>query len=237
MTYPGNNARVLRCIVTYNKFGGYCVPQSSCHRPAARTILCGEIWEPETIDFIVNHAGNGDIVHAGTYFGDFLPALSRACVDGARLWAFEPNPENYRCALVTIEINALKNVEIMNAGLGERAGKLSMRVFDETGRALGGASRLATGSNNNNRAQFIEVDILRLDEVLPRERQVSVLQLDVEGFEQQALSGAIETIRRCEPVLALENLPEKRWLAENILNLGYKESGRLHENTILTISR
>jgi hypothetical protein len=64
------------------------------------------------------------------------------------------------------------------------------------------------------------------------ERHVSIIQLDVEGFEQPALMGAMETIKRCKPILILENCPEPDWLAENILSLGYRISGNLHKNTV-----
>lgn len=234
ISYHSDDSLVLRCYVSYNKFGGYCIPQSSHHRPAAQKILAGGIWEPDTIDFITRHAGNGDIVHAGTYFGDFIPALSRTCIESAKLWAFEPNPENYRCALITIAINHLNNVDIKKAGLGAQTGSLSMEITDEKGIGLGGASRLIEGQRNNRR-QFTNVDILRLDDILPPERRITILQLDVEGFEQQALTGSMETIKRCKPIIILENLPESSWLAENILCMGYQVSGKLHENTILSV--
>ena len=70
------------------------------------------------------NCGTGDLVHAGTYFGDFIPALSRVCAPDAKVWAFEPNPENYRCALITTTLNNLHNVEIKNAGLGSQEGSM-----------------------------------------------------------------------------------------------------------------
>jgi len=75
--YTGDRPGVLGCFVAYNPYGGYCVPQSSHHRPAAQMILRGRVWEPDTIKFVRDHAG--------TYFGDFIPALSAGCADGARL--------------------------------------------------------------------------------------------------------------------------------------------------------
>ena len=227
---------VLQCRVAYNRYGGYCVPQSSSHRPAARTVLSGDVWEPDTIEFMAHHAGNGDIVHAGTYFGDFIPALSRACLDGARLWAFEPNPENYRCALITIVINDLKNVAIKNAGLGAQNGPLLLRVSDENGRALGGISRFVLEGDKNDREHFVEADVVRLDDVLPADRRITILQLDVEGFEQQALTGAMKTIQRCKPILILEGLPAKGWFSENVTDLGYEVCHRSNGNTILAVS-
>lgn len=227
---------VLQCCVSYNEFGGFCVPLSSLHRPVAQKILTGEVWEPDTIDFMVSHAGDGDIVHAGTYFGDFIPALSRACSGDSKLWAFEPNPENYRCARMTTAINNLSNVAIANAGLGAINGTMSMSVVDDAGLALGGTSRLMDFDSTPTRAQMIQVNILRLDEVIPADRMVTIIQLDVEGHEQQALTGALKTITRCKPYLILENLPESGWLHDNIFNLGYTVSGKLHQNTLLSPS-
>lgn len=230
---PKNHALVLECLVSYNSNGGYCIPRASQHRPAARTVLAGEVWEPETIAFMTRHSKDGDIVHAGTYFGDFLPALSRSC-PGRTLWAFEPNPENFRCALITIAINNLKNVELRNAGLGQDRVSLSMKVADGSGRALGGASQVVDLCVRSDREEFIDVSIQRLDDILPPDRPISIIQLDVEGFERPALAGAMETIRRWKPILILETLPDPRWLSEEILSLGYRLSGTLHENSVLT---
>lgn len=35
-------------------------------------ILSGKVWEPDTIEFILDHSHGGDIIHAGTYFDDFI---------------------------------------------------------------------------------------------------------------------------------------------------------------------
>ena len=62
----------LKCFVSYNKYGGYCVPESSRFRPAALAILSNDIYEPKTIEFMMSNCADGDIIHAGTYFGDFF---------------------------------------------------------------------------------------------------------------------------------------------------------------------
>jgi len=132
----------LKCSVSYNQYGGYCVPESSRHRLAAQRILANDVHEPETIEFMTASCGDGDIVHAGAYFGDFLPALSAGCAQDSRIWAFEPNAENYRCARITMEINGIANVELANAGLGARREILRLKTTDSKGVALGGTSRI-----------------------------------------------------------------------------------------------
>ena len=42
----------IACSVAYNKFGAYCVPNSAANRPASLKVLQGQVYEPETIDFI-----------------------------------------------------------------------------------------------------------------------------------------------------------------------------------------
>jgi FkbM family methyltransferase len=224
---------LLQCCIAYNAHGGYCVPLSSRHRPAAQKILAGQVYEPQTIEFISKHAGSGDIVHAGTYFGDFLPALSRACVPGSKVWACEPNPESYRCATITCLLNGLENVLLTNAALGELPDSRVLLTANREGRALGGASQLLPRGTPEVAGRTQEVQIVTIDDLVPTDRTVSILQLDVEGHERQALSGALQTIQRTWPILILEKLPDQAWLSENILRLGYRPCGQIHGNTLL----
>ena len=45
----------LKCSISYNTYGGYCVPNSSRHRPAAQKILANDVYEPRTIEFIISN--------------------------------------------------------------------------------------------------------------------------------------------------------------------------------------
>ena len=229
--------RPLNSQMANNVYGQYCIPGSSSERIAARTIISGRVYEPDTIEFMIEHCAEGDIVHAGTYFGDFLPALSSAISDKSKIWAFEPNAENFQCAGVTIEMNSIKNVTLKNAGLGERVEKLTMVTIDETGYALGGQSRLEIYGSGRNFSGKQTVEIVTIDGQVSKERNVSIIQLDVEGHELKALKGALKTIARCKPILILEVWPKADiegnvWFSENILALGYAVSGMLHDNAV-----
>jgi FkbM family methyltransferase len=206
------------------------VPASSKHRVAASIVLSGRVWESRTINFMMANCGAGDIIHAGTYFGDFLPALSHAVDRDAIIWAFEPNTENFYCATKTIELNGLENIRLMNAALGAKAGTMLLMIRKPDGSATGGVSRLVR--HQRDRAAYEEVKLLPGDAVVPRDRKISILQLDVEGFELDALSGLVGTIRRCMPIMILESVPTEVWFQENILALNYEFRGRVHANSI-----
>lgn len=187
------------------------IPTASLHRPAPQAVLAGRVWEHDTIDYICAHCGDGDIVHAGTYFGDLLPAISRAITPGSRIWAFEPNPESFRYASVTLRINRLANVELANAGLGAVPECRGMHTMDDAGRPLGGSSRLFGAESAAPQGGDVQVDMVWINDMIPPDRRVSIIQLDEERFERQALTGALATIKRCKPILILESLPEPQW--------------------------
>jgi len=146
------------------------------------------------------------------------------------VWAFEPNPENYRCARITVDINGFENVELKNAGLGKEEKKGFLTTRSDWGGALGGGSSFV--DSGRGQGEEIEVEVVRIDDVVPTEREVALVQLDVEGYEEEALRGGIETIRRCRPTLILESTPTGRWMSENILDLGYERVGWAHHNAI-----
>ena len=231
-SYPGRDPAVLGCCVAYNEHGAYCVPRSSRTRPAAQSILADLVWEPDTLALIRRRCRDGDIVHAGAYFGDFLPALSRICAPEAKVWAFEPNPENYRCASITVALNGLENVELRHAALGSSAGCAPLVVADEAGRGLGGGSAIARDSEALHAHDHVEVQVASIDECVPAGRKVSVIQLDVEGYEREALTGAIRSIRRWAPVLVLEHLNDLRWLQRRMPVPGYRRIGKVHSNWV-----
>lgn len=213
-----NAPGALSAVIAYNEYGGYCLPRSSLHRPACQAVMRGKVWEHDTIKFICKHA-DGDIVHAGTYFGDFLPALSKAA--GANLiWAFEPVHENFRCAEITVRLNDLKNVRLHNAALGSSETPLSFKTVDDKGKSLGGSSHASEAGTTT-------VPQMVLDRVIPSDRKVTVLQLDVEHFEGDVLRGARELVRRNRPIIILENVPEG--FAEEA---GYVRTCTIHGNAI-----
>ena len=196
----------------------------------------GEVWEEETIKFIINHCKEGDVIHAGTYFGDFLPALSKNCNQDTIIWAFEPVKEHYDCACVTMLINKIKNVRLNNFGLGDKVGSYQMLVGEKNVANFGGASKVVDGLEVSSSGLFEPVNVVRLDKHIPADRSISLIHLDIEGFEQKALEGAMSIIKRDFPILILETLPEDSWLNTNLFSIGYEVQEIILGNTVLSHS-
>ena len=195
----------LQFYIARNRLGQYCVPRESMHRPCAITVMRGMVWEPETLAAVEAMYQGGEIVTAGAYFGDFLPFMARlAATRGAGVISFEPNATNHACATVTCALNTLSNCRLVRGGLGAEAGSLTIKTHDDRGVPLGGGSRLVEGRRGTERARYDQITIHTIDDHISADQQVGMIQLDIEGHERAALSGARATIARCRPLLVLE---------------------------------
>ncbi len=242
------SATVLDCCIAYNAFGGYCVPLAAFRSAPAQAVFNGELWEPDTIAFIRKRCGAGDVVHAGAFFGDGLPAISTALVPGATLWAFEPNPEPFRCALVTKTINRLDNVQSFEAALSDKQSVADLtfakggdREFSAEAWIDGAVGESASSSSvpvwRVGLRTVVPIRTTTIDAIVPPDRKVTIIHLDLEGHEPQAIAGAMETIRRCRPIMIVEvrYTEGDAWLIDALSPLGYRETVRFGRNVVLEI--
>ena len=65
---------------------------------------------------------------------------------------------------------------------------------------LGGTTRIVSNQNIGT----TEISIKKLDDVIPHNRQVSLIHLDVEGYEEKVLKGASDLIEKYKPLVILE---------------------------------
>lgn len=104
-----------------------------------------------------------------------------------RVWTFEPEPVTLKC--LEENVAHLPNVEVRPWALG--AVKKTCGIERKS---LGSHCVIETG-----KTPVIPLDSLNLYDV-------DLLQLDIEGYEIEALRGGLETIRRCRPVIQVEIL-------------------------------
>lgn len=173
----------------------YFVPDYARHRPAVRDVLNGNLYEPHTHVLVKKffEKVKGSLVHAGTFFGDMLPGFSNS-VDG-KVYAFEPVLENFVLAKLCVEANQLENVILQNCALSDKFSNLRVNTSEGNNLHAGGASRI---DNSGVICAAVPLDALGDDSIV-------MIQLDVEGHELVALKGAVQTIKKCRPVIAIED--------------------------------
>jgi FkbM family methyltransferase len=134
------------------------------------------------------------VADVGANQGVYSLWLARAATKG-HVFAFEPDPELFRCLERNIQINQLPNVVPVQAAASNCSGTLTFA-----------ANRINRGDNRVSRkmlenVDMIEVRAVTLDNAVSDQR-LDVLKIDVQGFEIEVLSGA-KQILRANPSLTI----------------------------------
>lgn len=223
--------------VVANEYGFYCVPNAFSHRELAKVLHAGEVYEPATLRFLRRHVGTGDIATGGAFIGDFFPALRGAMRKTAQIHSFEPNPLSFAAALETVRINDLGGVKLAPVAVGAKPAILPMRIAQKDGSSIAAAAKIVDSGETGN-SETIDVKVTTLDSLVPKSRTLSILHLDIEGYEENALRGASRLLNDHRPLVVLEC--GKPWKARNFQtvlselapNAGYQFSGEIENNAI-----
>jgi len=164
-----------------------------------------EIVEPEM--------GNC-VLDIGGLFGETSFWFSNLVGDQGRIFCFEPVPENYRVLLENLSANGTKNIIPVNLAVGEKSGEIQ----------ISGSGGGATASDSGKTFSCTSIDDFVRNNNLAR---VDMIKMDIEGYEMNALQGAVETLKRFKPKLAIsvyhggEDLARIPLFIED-LGLGYR---------------
>jgi FkbM family methyltransferase len=197
---------ITKNLIGKNEYGLYSIPKEISYTYTAQLILDGGVHEDTTIKYLQSIGGN--IIHAGSGFGDFLPSLKNC----NKIWTFEPNNLMYESSLETISLNKLVNVKIFPYALSDSDGIGNLKHIDEKGLEMGPRSEMGNG---------VEVKTVKLDSIIPKDVKISLIHLDLEGYEFEALKGAKEIIERDKPIIVLEIDTRAVDYNKFMLSLGY----------------
>jgi len=107
---------------------------------------------------------------------------------GGFVWAIEPNPHNVQAGLRNCELNAIQNVELIEAAASSRRGQLWFN------RGMNGQVAVSRHEAGAHLVNVVTVDGLSAEFGPP-----DVLYIDVEGFECEVLEGARGTLEAHAP--------------------------------------
>lgn len=116
--------------------------------------------------------------------------LSRHCNKLKKVYAFEPDPENYKVCLENMKNFGDNVVEMFPKGTWSRSGKL---FFSAT----------CDGSSHVSESGETSIDVITVDEAVNRKEKVTFIKMDMEGSELESLKGAEKTIINDKPKLAI----------------------------------
>jgi FkbM family methyltransferase len=148
------------------------------------------------------------VLDAGANVGYYTVLLGRALGAGGRVYAFEPEPDNFLVLLANVLLNphlrpTSAGTTVCNTALADRPGTANL----ERSRGNLGLHRLTTQVPTAGCmvVPTTTVDAVRRQPDFPA--PLSLLKADVQGAELSLLRGAEATLRADRPVLVLECEP------------------------------
>lgn len=114
------------------------------------------------------------------------------------VYAYEPNPRAYD--LLRHNTYDLDNVSIENVAIGNEQGILEL--FENSSN-YGNTSSSPESQNGS----AISVSIDTLDNLIPKDLNVALVKIDVEGMEHSVLLGALDLLAQAAPVVCFEQHP------------------------------
>lgn len=153
-------------------------------------------------------------VDVGANVGMHSLVFSHLVGNEGRVFSFEPSPRILQRAAENIRLNPATNIELISKALGSAVGTVGF---------LDLADQANIGESRVRRDAAGQVAMDTLDNVLAtaHARNVSLVKIDVEGFEREVLQGAQDTLRNEKPTLVIECNLEQYELKEMLDAIPY----------------
>lgn len=137
---------------------------------------------------------NSIIIDAGAFVGDTALLFSQT-YKNPTIHSFELLDENIDLLKLNINLNNIKNVTIYKKALSD---KTDETVYIKAPMVQGATSIF--GENSDEAINTITIDQHMKNENLS---SVDLIKMDIEGAERYALTGAVSTIKKYKPTLAI----------------------------------
>lgn len=162
-------------------------------------LLEGVVWEPHLQPLFETYVKPGStVIDVGAHIGTHTVKLAELVGPEGHVIAFEPQQKMFDELRCNLALNGVKNTTALAVALGDAFGKIEMDApnpLNEGGIGPG---------QGGNEAELRPLDSYALEDL-------SVLKIDVEGFEDHVIEGARRTIEKHKPVIFVEIQGGHNW--------------------------
>ena len=138
----------------------------------------------------------------GAFKGDTAYFFSKKCSNKARIYAFEPDENNYKVLLKIKDKYKLNNVIASNILFSNSETEINFLSMD--------LNRPAVKMKSTTIDKFVEENNIE---------KIDYIKMDVEGAERNILEGAIKTIKKFKPSLAIAIYHGGKLFMEDFYNI------------------
>lgn len=175
-------------------------------------IVVDEIWEQNVYEvkgwnFFREDTGQENVIDIGANIGSFS---IYAAHNKAKVYAIEPEPNNYKALVKNIELNNMEDLVI----------PFKLGISDHNGTAIisneGGGATILDGKTGAT------INLITLDKFVKDNNitSVGVLKVDVEGSEKEIILGASkETLQICKYITVEFDIRTGKFLGDMVQKL------------------
>lgn len=195
----------IKCAKTYPS--EVCmILEANDVRSVPFSVLADGYYEPFQSDLLIELGLNSTkFIDIGANMGFYSLALAKANAN-LNVESFEPQPQIFNLLNRNIELNQLKNqILTHNLGIGKIEETLTMYIPRFTGSGGGSMQNL---HEDEGEPETVSVPVKILDSYLTS--KPDLMKIDVEGFELNVISGAIEILQENKPTIMVELL--RKWM-------------------------
>lgn len=146
-------------------------------------------------------------VDAGSFDGETSVEFSKRYASKYKeIIALEPDKSNLEKLKSKIATHNIHDINLIPVGLWNEKKSLSFKS-------------IGNGSSMVDEEGLQTIDVDRLDDLLPQEKEISFIKMDLEGSEYNALLGCERIIKKNHPKLAISlyHKPEDVWELPNLI--------------------
>ena len=133
------------------------------------------------------------VLEIGANIGFFTLLFSKLAGETGKVFAFEPDPDNFRLLEKNITANNRKNTVCVKKAVSKRSGTERLFISEEHR----GDHRIYDSSDGR---KSVEIETAAIDDFLPPGAAVNFIKMDIQGAEHLALTGMEGTIKNSGPL-------------------------------------
>ncbi|NLO19752.1 MAG: FkbM family methyltransferase [Ignavibacteria bacterium] len=141
----------------------------------------------------------------GANVGFLTLTFSKQAKKNGKVYAFEPEPKNFKKLQENVLLNNFQNISLNNFAISSINDKLKLYLSDDNN--FGTHSLV---NERNNSENYVNVDTVKLDDFVFQNniKKIDWMKIDVEGAELDVVNGAKKTLIDLKPNLIIEVISE-----------------------------
>ena len=152
-----------------------------------------KIYEEYEIEVVKKIIKKGDtVLDLGAHIGYYTLIFAKLVGDKGKVFAFEPEPNNFNLLKKNVEVNGYQNVVLIPKAVSSKTGKHKLYISDERS---GSYTIIETEKNQ----KYIEIDSVCLDDYFVEfDGKINFIKMDIEGYEGEAIKGMTSLLQKSE---------------------------------------